>query len=68
MVELALTEYTSAADGITSKKDHADIYHLINPYPTTWTSVRSIILDELNWRREQPIQIVLLRTWITKVR
>lgn len=68
LVELALTRSESAAKNLASKSHHTDVYHPLNPHATTWTTLKSIILDDLSSRTESPMEVVPLRTWIGKVR
>ena len=68
LVEMALKRGKSAANSTASEKQHADVYHPLNPHGTPWTVLRAIILDELSSHTRKPMEVVPLRVWIAKVR
>ena len=68
LVELALKKGHSVAGYTSSETHHADVYHPLNPYTTTWTALRDTILDELSSETVKPMDVIPLRRWIAKVR
>lgn len=68
LMELALEGGQSAASYPATDTQHADVYHTLNSHTTTWTALRSIVLEELSSQTKKPMEVVPLRTWIAKVR
>lgn len=52
----------------------ASVFHPLNPHPTTWESVRQILIDEVSCSstavesRKQRLETIPLNVWLTKVR
>ena len=68
LLELALERSSLAKQYTASEKQHADVYHPLNPNKMTWTELRSVILLELSQQMKTPIEVLPLRTWVAKVR
>lgn len=68
LLELALERSSSAKQYTASEKQHADVYHPLNPIKMTWTELRNVILLELSQQMKKQIEVLPLRTWIAKVR
>lgn len=63
IVELALPR-----DAPDNEHGKARVYHLTNPRPVAWESVRPIVIDELARRSRNPPEVVCLNVWLQKVR
>lgn len=44
------------------------VWHPLNPHPTTWNAIKSVITDELNSRSPSPVATVSLSEWIREIR
>lgn len=63
IVELALP-----GDAPDNEHGKARVYHLTNPRPVAWESVRPIVIDELARRSRNPQEVVYMNVWLQKVR
>lgn len=63
IVELALPRHAP-----TLEPGQMRVYHLANPRPVTWTSVRGVLIDELARRSKKPPEVVDMEVWVQKVR
>ena len=81
LVELATTKLDNSnsssarlnanADTAVDEQRRALVYHPQNPNPTPWSTLRDAAKDHLNFRNtsgEKPIDILPMKTWISKVR
>ncbi len=65
-----LPQQDSPNDNAQQKR--AQVFHPLNPHPTTWEAMKPIIASELptitQSKNEQPLPIVSLASWLLKVR
>ena len=75
LVDLAM--HTSQSPTQTSPNDNAQqkraqIFHPLNPHPTTWEALRPTIASELSTitqsKEDKPLPIVSLASWLLKIR
>lgn len=63
IVELALPDHVPA-----NEHGELQVYHLTNPHPVTWESVRGIVMDELARTSMNRAEVVSMEIWLQKVR
>ena len=68
LVELATNKDISASKTTPIARQRADVYHPLNGNPVSWAILRDHVRNHLSLRAEKTVEIVPLRTWISKVR
>lgn len=75
LVDLAVNSPQSHPQGFpndNTQQKRAQVFHPLNPHPTTWQATRSTIISELSstarFTSKEPIQIISLGSWLFKVR
>ena len=75
LVDLAVNSPQSHQQGSpndNAQPKRAQVFHPLNPHPTTWQAIRPIIASELSSRVEsktkEPLHIIPLGSWLSKVR
>lgn len=60
LVELALSPTAAFAE--------TQVFHPLNPHPTSWDAIRPSIVDELSSLSGKPIETISLAAWLQRVR
>lgn len=75
LVDLAVNSPQSHRQGFLNddtQQKRAQVFHPLNPHPTTWQAIRSTIASELcstaQATPKEPIHIISLGSWLFKVR
>ena len=75
LVDLAVNTPQSHRQGFpndNAQPKRAQVFHPLNPHPTTWQAIRPIIASELSStvvsRTKEPLHIISLGSWLSKVR
>ena len=68
IVQLADTMELSREPGKRFQDAHAEVYHPLNPRKTSWSALKAVVLEELEYRFGTRIEVIPLPKWILKVR
>ena len=54
------------------QQKRAEVFHPMNPHPTTWEALKPVIASELSTiiqsKKDKPLPIVSLASWLLKIR
>lgn len=79
LVDLAVNspqahQHTPTTNENTPQKKQAQVFHPLNPHPTTWQAILPVITAELSSIREskknnkEPLHIIPLASWLRRIR